>query len=264
MKKFVLAALLAVAVFNCPRDSHAQQAVGPLNLQVSGAVGNGKALPTAGLNVATVQVVAAGGFDRTITWNISEDGTNYQNVFCRNVTTGVQSVTATASGIYVCNITGGQLFQAPISGGASSGTFTATVTFNQGVADPSAVASGGSSSSTSTTATSPSEGAALFNTSETSAVNTAVTRSIAGVAAQRVHLYTVSAYCSAGSASLTIKDGVAGTTIWVSTATFIGTVVTSITFPVGLTSTTGNGMDITLGACGGGNTGTLQVEADRF
>ncbi len=79
-----------------------------------------------------------------------------------------------------------------------------------------------------------------------------------------MHLYAVSAYCSAGSAQLTIKDGVAGTTIWISTATFVATVVTALDWPVGLTSTTSNGMDITLGTCGGGNTGTLQVQADRY
>ncbi len=263
MKKFAIAALLAVAVWNCPRDSHAQQAVGPLTVQSTGAVQTGKTISTPGQTVATVQVVAAGGFDRTITFQISEDGTNYQVIFCRNATTGVQATTATASGIYVCNIPGAQLFQAPVSGGASSGTLTVTVTLNQGVVDPAAVAAG-SSSSTTTTATSPTEGSTLFNTSEDSAVNTAVTRSIAGAASTRVHLYTVSAYCSAGSAQLTVKDGVAGTTIWISTATFITVGVTSITFPVGLTSTTGNGMDITLGTCGGGNTGKLQVQADRF
>lgn len=264
MKKLLIVALLAWSLLNFPEVGHTQLAVGPLNLQTSGATGNGTARPTAGLNVATVQVVAAGGFDRTITWNMSEDGTNYQNVFCRNVTTGVQSVTATVSGIYVCNITGAQLFRAPITGGAASGTLTVTVTFNQGVADPGVVATPGSAPSTTSAAVSPVEGSALFNTSTASAAATAVTTSIVAVAATRVHLYTVSAYCSAGSATLTIKDGVAGTTIWVSPTAFVGTVVTAVTFPTGLTSTTGNGMDIVLGSCGGGNTGTLQVQADQF
>ena len=65
---------------------------------------------------------------------------------------------------------------------------------------------------------------------------------------------------SAGTAGLTIKDGVAGTTIW-TTAAAAGT---NLTFYTPLSSTSGSGMDITLATCGSGNVGTLDVQASQF
>src|SRR5258706_7508118 len=107
----------------------------------------------------------------------------------------------------MCNIPGGNLFRGRTSGGTTSGTLAVTVTFNQGIVDP-AVAAGSGSSSTTSSSVSPVEGSTLFNTSTASVANTAVTTSIAGLAGTRVHLYGVTAYCAAGTASITIKDGV--------------------------------------------------------
>jgi hypothetical protein len=102
--------------------------------------------------------------------------------------------------------------------------------------------------------------ATLQNAESVSAVNTAVTKSIAAAVGQSVQLYAVSARCSAGTAGLTIKDGVAGTTVWTTGAA----ASTNLTFYTPLSSTAGNGMDVTLAACGTSNTGTLDVQASQF
>ena len=108
------------------------------------------------------------------------------------------------------------------------------------------------------------QGASVQNVSTTSAADTAITTSIAAVSGERVHLHAVSAYCSAGTSTLTIKNGVAGTTIFKTPAAFIATTVTGLAWTTPLDSSTGSGMDIVLGTCGGGNTGTLNIQADRY
>ena len=126
-------------------------------------------------------------------------------------------------------------------------------------------AAGGSVESGTTTdplGVSPIQGTNLSNSSTTGGANTAVTVTVTGVAATRAHLFAASAYCSAGSATLTIQDG--ATTIWASPAGLIGTVLTSVTWPVGLSAATAANLVVTLGACGVGNTGTLNVQAARF
>jgi hypothetical protein len=102
------------------------------------------------------------------------------------------------------------------------------------------------------------------NSEATSGVGAAVTTSIAGVASQRVYLSAVAVRCSAGNASVTIKDGVGGTTIWSSDSSFAGSATRTITWTVPLASSSGNGMDVVLGSCGGGNTGTLDVQASQL
>lgn len=100
----------------------------------------------------------------------------------------------------------------------------------------------------------------LKNTETTSGANAAQTKSIAAVASQSVKLFRIHYVCSAGTATLTIKDGVAGTTIW----SYPATVSQDITFSTPLTSTSGNGMDITVGTCGTSNTSILDVQASQF
>jgi hypothetical protein len=108
----------------------------------------------------------------------------------------------------------------------------------------------------------PVQGAALFNSHATGAANTAVTATITGVANQRALLHSVQAFCSAGTASLTVTDG--GTTIWATPAAAVGTAQFLREWATGLTAATGNTLVVTLGACGVGNTGTLTVQASQF
>ena len=96
------------------------------------------------------------------------------------------------------------------------------------------------------------------NTQTVSAANSPVTRTLSGSAGHRVHLYQISAFCSAGTANLTVTDG--GTTVWSTPATAVGTTLFSYTWPIPLAGTTGNSLVITLSTCGVGNTGTLNVQ----
>ena len=107
--------------------------------------------------------------------------------------------------------------------------------------------------------------ATTHNSESTSGSGAAVTVSIAASGSTRVYLYGVTVRCSAGNASVTVKDGVAGTTIWSSDSAFAGTSSASIAWTSApLASSASNGMDIVLGSCGGGNTGTLDVQASQL
>jgi hypothetical protein len=106
--------------------------------------------------------------------------------------------------------------------------------------------------------------ATTLNAEVTSSANAAVTKSVTAVTLTRVHLFTVSARCSAGTASLTVKDGVAGTTIWTTAAADVGTTTFKFQWNPSLSSSLGNGMDVVLGACGASNTGTLDVQESQF
>jgi len=103
---------------------------------------------------------------------------------------------------------------------------------------------------------------ALLNTHQDSAVNTALTVNIAGAAGTRIHVYSVTAACSAGNADLNIDDG--ATTIWHTASNSIAAVAIQYLFPVPLTLTTGAAGAVTLGSCGAGNTGHISVQADRW
>jgi hypothetical protein len=108
----------------------------------------------------------------------------------------------------------------------------------------------------------PVQGPTLLNSQSVSAANTAITITLAGAANTRVHLYAMAGYCSAGSALIQAMDG--ATVLWTAPAGTVGTMVYSVTWPVGLTGTTAGAVTATLGSCGAGNVGTLQVQADRF
>jgi hypothetical protein len=97
------------------------------------------------------------------------------------------------------------------------------------------------------------------NVQAVSNTNASVTAGATGVAGQRGMLFSLNARCSAGTAGITIVDG--GTTIWSSGTTEVGTTSFSKFWPTGLASSPGNGLSVTLSACGAGNTGTLDVQA---
>lgn len=83
---------------------------------------------------------------------------------------------------------------------------------------------------------------------------------------QRGHLYSVSARCSAGTAQLTVGD--LATQIWSTGATEVGTTTFRYQWNPSLSSSSpisGTGViTVTLGTCGAGNTGTLDVQASVF
>jgi len=108
----------------------------------------------------------------------------------------------------------------------------------------------------------PVQGATLFNSQTTGAANTAVTVTIAGAASVRAHVYNTHAFCSAGTAELTITDG--GTTKWGTLPAEVTTARFEKRWEPGLTGATNSQVIVNLTTCGVGNTGTLHVQADRF
>lgn len=109
----------------------------------------------------------------------------------------------------------------------------------------------------------PAQYGANQNAQSTSGTNAAVSVTIAAAANTRAYVYRVTARCSAGTATLTITDN--GTTVFSTASGAISTSNTTETWPVPLTSVAANtAMVVTLGTCGGGNTGTLIVQGDRW
>lgn len=100
------------------------------------------------------------------------------------------------------------------------------------------------------------------NSEATAAANTAVVTTLTVGSTQRGHLFKVNARCSAGTAQLTVADG--ATQIYSTAATEVGTTSFKDSWTVGLASTAGNNLVITLGTCGVANTGTLDVQGSVF
>lgn len=101
-----------------------------------------------------------------------------------------------------------------------------------------------------------------LNSEATAAANTAVVTTLTVNAFQRGSVFSVSGRCSAGTAQLTVADG--ATTIYSTAATQVGTTNFDKTWNVGLASSPGNNLVITLGTCGVANTGTLDVQGSVF
>lgn len=100
-----------------------------------------------------------------------------------------------------------------------------------------------------------------MNSETVSAANSNVLKTYTGVPGERVAVYSVSARCSAGTSQLTIQD--AGTTIWTSAATEVGTTTFKFQWNPGLASGVGDTLTINLATCGASNTGTLDVEVSQ-
>lgn len=116
-----------------------------------------------------------------------------------------------------------------------------------------------------------------FNQEQTSSSNASVSVSLDVPNAAstfnlvRGHLFSVSAHCSAGTAQLTVDDGgtshsinSSGTQMWSSASGEVGTTTFKFQWFPGLAASPSNGILITLGACGAGNTGTLDVQGSVF
>lgn len=109
-----------------------------------------------------------------------------------------------------------------------------------------------------------------LNQQVTGAVNTTTSIQISAAvvggpgAYWRAHVYSVSARCSAGTGQLLIKDGVSGTTLWSTAAGEISTTTTTFRWEPGLATGLGNGLEVDLTTCGGGNTGTIALQASQF
>jgi hypothetical protein len=99
----------------------------------------------------------------------------------------------------------------------------------------------------------------ILNSSDTSAADTAIVKTLTGVATEQVHLYGVDVICSTGTSSVTVDDG--ATEIF---SLAVGTTQDRIRWEVPLTGTPGSDLVVTLATCGGSNTGTLIIQADQY
>lgn len=101
----------------------------------------------------------------------------------------------------------------------------------------------------------------ILNLNVTSAVNVNGDIATSGTSGQRLHVYSIVAQCSAGTAEVQILD--AGVIIW---RNAVGTAPawSTYTFPVGVTLGLGNGLTTRVTPCGVGNTSTHFILADRF
>ena len=89
----------------------------------AGATGNGTSLSVSGWATVGVQVVISA--TATVTFEATSDDSNWVSAICASsATPGLTTSTATASGLYQCNISGYTQFRARIS---SFGSGTVTV-----------------------------------------------------------------------------------------------------------------------------------------
>ena len=102
---------------------------------------------------------------------------------------------------------------------------------------------------------------ATRNSSATSGANAAQTVTIAAISGQRVRLYSLDGFTNAGNSQITVKDGT--TVIWLSSTTFLSSTQTSRTWTTPLEATPGNLMSVATSAAGGGNTATINIQADQ-
>lgn len=88
------------------------------------------------------------------------------------------------------------------------------------------------------------------------AADTAVSVSVTGVGSQRALIYLVNAFCSAGTATLTIDEDAVD--VWKTPVDGVGTTLFSQPFLPSLTAAgAGATLTATLSSCGAGNTGTI-------
>jgi hypothetical protein len=113
--------------------------------------------------------------------------------------------------------------------------------------------------------TSPSQHGRSWDGLVISGTNAAVAVTITPQASERARVYSISGFCSSGSASVSITNGGSFSKGWVSSSTLIGTTSTGVAWtPAPYYGDLGAVVVVTLGTCGGGNTGTLTVQADTF
>ncbi len=109
----------------------------------------------------------------------------------------------------------------------------------------------------------PTQGRILFNLGSgiLSGDNGTIAHSITTSATPgyRATLRYFDAYCTGGTATITIMDG--ATQVWKSLTGEVGTARFMMPFPI-LTGSANNDMQVSLSGCGGGYFGTLQIIGD--
>ena len=108
----------------------------------------------------------------------------------------------------------------------------------------------------------PSQAGNTVNQEVTSAVNATAVITLTAALHTRAHVYLVTARCTNGTAQVTITDG--GVQKWSSPPSIVGPTQINQAFTPGWTGSLGAVVLVTLGSCGGGNVGTINVVADVY
>jgi len=101
--------LLAGLLLAAPIVATAQQNPFPYNVtatlqSAAGATGNGSLLPTGLLSIVTLQT--SGTFVGTVTYEATNDGTNFSTLTCYTIGGSSGVTTATAAALVRCNVQG--------------------------------------------------------------------------------------------------------------------------------------------------------------
>lgn len=99
------------------------------------------------------------------------------------------------------------------------------------------------------------------NNAEYTATAAAISHTYGANTGQRISFFSISARCSAGTAGIIIQD--AATTIWSTGAAEVGTTTFKFQWNPGLATGIGDAATIQMTSCGGGNTGTLDIQASQ-
>ena len=102
---------------------------------------------------------------------------------------------------------------------------------------------------------------AVRNSSTTSGANSAQTIAVAAVAGQRVRVMRIDAYTSAGTSTLSIEQG--STVIWQGASAALTTSLTTLDWTKPLERAPGTALNVKTTAAGGGNTVTVNLQADQ-
>lgn len=101
----------------------------------------------------------------------------------------------------------------------------------------------------------------VFNSDQTGASNQQILFTVGGLPGRSVYLYSIAGFCTGGSASLSVTDGLQA--IWHTPANAVQTTFISFDWPVPLAGSQGFNFLVTMSACGVGNTGILIVQASQ-
>ncbi len=183
---------------------------------------------------------------------------------CNNVN-ALNDTSPGASGLGTCYVTTMFAAQVAIKITGAAAASGSPDNFDLAIVQETGTPAGQSPGSSSSTLNPVLQPATTKNSQVTSGSNAAQTVSIAAVSGQRVYLFSLAVQASATpTCSVTVKDGVGGMVIWSTDSSFVTQALRTITWPVPLASSGGNGMDVVVSACGAGVTSTIDVQGSQL
>jgi hypothetical protein len=103
--------------------SYAYAQFSSVTLQSAATSGNGTAFNVIGQSQVAVSIIGSSGSDRVVSFEASQDGTNYTAVLCRDISSTATATSQTASSTtlfqWLCPVGGMRSFRTPVSGGTT-------------------------------------------------------------------------------------------------------------------------------------------------